>query len=113
MYLRMSRHKYLCIKCRYAAKIDPNESEGARCPTCRGPLTHFGVKLPLPRKDNIKAWEALGRGERLLGKGKRSRSAKVPFEKPGICKRCGHPIGYHHLDGGRCSCKDCTCPGYQ
>jgi hypothetical protein len=76
----VNRHKYLCIKCRYAARIDPLKRGDARCPTCRGPLTNFGKEVPLPRKNNVKAWEALGKGERLLGKGKRSRSAKVAFK---------------------------------
>jgi hypothetical protein len=30
-----------------------------------------------------------------------------------VCKHCGHPIGYHWLEGERCSCKDCACPGYE
>ncbi len=77
----MSKYKYLCIPCRYAAKLEPYELKGARCPMCRQPLQCFGWKLPLPRKNNVKAWEALGRGERLIGKGKRSKSAKVAMRK--------------------------------
>jgi hypothetical protein len=36
-----------------------------------------------------------------------------PHEKKGICIHCQHPIGYHHLERDKCSCKDCTCPGYE
>ena len=77
----MSKCKYLCIPCRYAAKLEPYDLKEARCPTCRKPLQNFGWRLPIPRKNNVKAWEALGRGERLVEKGKRSKSAKVPMRK--------------------------------
>jgi hypothetical protein len=36
-----------------------------------------------------------------------------PYKKRGICIHCQHPIGYHHLEGDKCSCKDCACPGYE
>lgn len=31
----------------------------------------------------------------------------------GTCIHCGHPIGYHHHEADKCSCKDCPCPGYE
>lgn len=39
------------------------------------------------------------------------RAAIVAEQRPG-CRNCGHLIGYHHLEGDKCSCKDCPCPGY-
>jgi hypothetical protein len=30
-----------------------------------------------------------------------------------MCKHCGHPIGYHWLEGEKCTVKDCQCPGYE
>jgi hypothetical protein len=39
--------------------------------------------------------------------------ARGPDKERGICVRCRHPIGYHHLGGDKCSCKDCSCPGYE
>ena len=32
---------------------------------------------------------------------------------PNGCVRCGHLIGYHHLEGERCSAWKCDCPGYE
>jgi len=34
-------------------------------------------------------------------------------KEQGSCIHCLHPLGYHHLEGESCSCKDCTCPGYE
>ena len=39
-------------------------------------------------------------------------AVRGPYKERGICIHCQHPIGYHHLEGDKCSCKDCTCPGY-
>lgn len=30
-----------------------------------------------------------------------------------MCKHCGHPIGYHWLEGEKCTVKGCQCPGYE
>jgi hypothetical protein len=30
-----------------------------------------------------------------------------------MCKHCGHPIGYHWVEGEECTVKDCQCPGYE
>jgi hypothetical protein len=39
-------------------------------------------------------------------------SARGP-DLRGSCIHCQHPIGYHHLEDDKCSCKDCMCPGYE
>ena len=36
-----------------------------------------------------------------------------PHKEQGSCIHCHHGIGYHHLEGEKCSCKDCPCPGYE
>jgi hypothetical protein len=36
-----------------------------------------------------------------------------PYKKLGSCIHCEHPIGYHHLEGDRCSVKYCESPGYE
>jgi len=43
----------------------------------------------------------------------KERQERFWAELTGDCQHCGHPIGYHHLDGDKCSCKDCPCPGFE
>lgn len=37
----------------------------------------------------------------------------MPASQASMCRHCGHAIGYHHLEGEKCSCKGCGCPGYK
>ena len=43
----------------------------------------------------------------------KERQERFWAELTGDCLHCGHSIGYHHLDGDKCSCKDCPCPGFE
>jgi hypothetical protein len=72
-------------------------------------------------RDLERAAENMGLAERLPAF--RKAFSEAPGSAPvdgspadpmrGTCIHCGHPVGYHHLAGDKCSCKDCGCPGYE
>jgi hypothetical protein len=58
-------YKFICIPCRYTAKRLWSEDFKHRCPECRQPLICVGSKIPIPRKSDDKAWEALAINKRV------------------------------------------------
>jgi riboflavin kinase/FMN adenylyltransferase len=42
-----------------------------------------------------------------------AESSLIEQKRRESCMHCGHPIGHHRLEGDRCRCKDCPCPGYE
>jgi len=59
-------HKFICIPCRYSAKRKWSAGFKHRCPNCRRSLLHAGLKMPIPRKSDTKAWEALAIDHRTI-----------------------------------------------
>ena len=54
-----NNHKFICIPCRYSARRPWSDEWKPRCPHCQKSLLHVGLKIPIPRKNDDKAWAAL------------------------------------------------------
>jgi hypothetical protein len=50
----MSRHTWACFACRAAVRRE--SVSPARCPSCAKPCERLGTKIPVPPKDDAKAW---------------------------------------------------------
>jgi len=55
----MSKHKFICFKCRISVKRELHPETQVKCPSCGSKCEWIGVKIPVPPKKNIKAWESL------------------------------------------------------
>lgn len=51
-----SNSMYACVACRRGGKV------GGSCPRCGDPMTEFGPRITLPKKNNDKAWNKIKSG---------------------------------------------------
>lgn len=71
-----SNHSHVCFDCRKTFRRPKTHAASVMCSECRGECVNLGYKIPMPPKDDKRAWRMLRESQTVL----RRERADVQFE---------------------------------
>ena len=60
----MDNHSYVCFRCRRVVRRPAHHEGVVPCSSCAEPTEWVGDRVPVPPRDNVRAWAALEEGWR-------------------------------------------------